>query len=100
MSFRTRRSGLDFFQICLLLSSCSYDPNAADAIVMKEPPVSHQAKYNKKKLPLIPVVIDPYIAKNLRPHQIEGVKFMYESVMGMRKHEGNGCILADGKDYF
>jgi DNA repair and recombination protein RAD54B len=24
-----------------------------------------------------------------------GVQFMYESVMGMRKHEGNGCILAD-----
>lgn len=24
-----------------------------------------------------------------------GVKFLYESVMGLRKHEGQGCILAD-----
>lgn len=24
-----------------------------------------------------------------------GVKFMYECVMGLRKHEGQGCILAD-----
>lgn len=24
-----------------------------------------------------------------------GVRFMYEAVMGMRKHEGQGCILAD-----
>jgi len=25
----------------------------------------------------------------------KGVKFLYESVMGLRKHEGQGCILAD-----
>ena len=24
-----------------------------------------------------------------------GVQFMYECVMGLRKHEGQGCILAD-----
>ncbi|KAG9010829.1 helicase [Tulasnella sp. JGI-2019a] len=72
-----------------------HDPKAQGAIVMKEPSAVHQAKYNKKKLPVIPVVIDPFLGKHLRPHQIEGVKFMYESVMGLRKHEGNGCILAD-----
>ena len=26
---------------------------------------------------------------------ISGVRFLYECVMGMRKHEGQGCILAD-----
>jgi len=26
---------------------------------------------------------------------ITGVKFLYECVMGLRKHEGQGCILAD-----
>lgn len=26
---------------------------------------------------------------------ILGVKFMYDCVMGLRKHEGQGCILAD-----
>jgi len=24
-----------------------------------------------------------------------GVKFLYECVMGLRKHEGQGCVLAD-----
>ena len=35
------------------------------------------------------------LAKWLRPHQREGVKFMYECVMGMRNYNGHGCILAD-----
>ncbi|SRR5258708_1890527 len=43
----------------------------------------------------MPIVVDPVIAKKLRPHQREGVTFMYECVMGMRKHDGEGCILAD-----
>jgi len=61
---------------------------------------------------MVPVVIDPILACRLRPHQIEGhltflprgtansevisgVKFMYDCVLGLRKHEGQGCILAD-----
>lgn len=44
---------------------------------------------------MVPVVVDPVIGNKLRPHQREGVTFMYESVMGMKKHEGHGCILAD-----
>jgi DNA repair and recombination protein RAD54B len=43
----------------------------------------------------VPVVLDPILARKLRPHQIEGVSFLYECVMGLRKHEGQGCILAD-----
>ncbi|KAG9018091.1 helicase [Tulasnella sp. 427] len=72
-----------------------HDPDAHDAIVMKAPSAQHQARHNKKNLPVVPVVIDPKLARHLRPHQAEGVKFLYESVMGMRKHEGYGCILAD-----
>ena len=49
----------------------------------------------RRNYPVVPVVIDPIVARKLRPHQVEGVKFMYECVMGLRKHEGNGCILAD-----
>jgi DNA repair and recombination protein RAD54B len=67
-----------------------------------------------RSLPVVPVVIDPILARRLRPHQVEGqlayscplvleagsqsisgVKFMYDCVMGLRKHEGQGCILAD-----
>lgn len=53
----------------------------------------------KKKVegerPKVAVVIDPKIAKVLRPHQIEGVKFMYKCVTGMIEEKANGCIMAD-----
>mmetsp|Transcript_9495 Transcript_9495/g.13456 ORF Transcript_9495/g.13456 Transcript_9495/m.13456 type:complete len:1151 (+) Transcript_9495:176-3628(+) len=39
--------------------------------------------------------VPPVLAKWLRPHQREGVAFMYECVMGLRDFDGNGCILAD-----
>jgi len=48
-----------------------------------------------RKLDIIPVVIDRILSRKLRPHQIEGVKFLYECVMGYRGHGGQGCILAD-----
>ncbi|KAG8213764.1 P-loop containing nucleoside triphosphate hydrolase protein [Butyriboletus roseoflavus] len=72
-----------------------HDPDADGAVVMKAPTEEHAEKFNKKSLPIIPVVLDPIIAKHLRPHQIEGLCFLYECVMGLRKHEGQGCILAD-----
>lgn len=53
----------------------------------------------KKKVegehPRVPVVIDPKLAKVLRPHQVEGVKFMYRCVTGMVDEKANGCIMAD-----
>ncbi|KAK8007418.1 hypothetical protein PG989_001408 [Apiospora arundinis] len=53
----------------------------------------------KKKVegehPRVPVVIDPRLAKVLRPHQIEGVKFMYRCVTGMIDEKAHGCIMAD-----
>lgn len=45
--------------------------------------------------PKIPVVIDPRLAKVLRPHQIEGVKFLYRCTTGMIDEKANGCIMAD-----
>jgi DNA repair and recombination protein RAD54B len=43
----------------------------------------------------IDVVLDPFIAKHLRPHQIEGVRFLYECVMNIKDFHGQGAILAD-----
>lgn len=66
-----------------------YDPKQAGALVFKRPsaaPVGQQ---------LVDVVLDPELGKKLRPHQREGVKFMYECVMGLRDFDGQGCILAD-----
>ncbi|XP_037038304.1 transcriptional regulator ATRX-like isoform X2 [Bradysia coprophila] len=44
------------------------------------------------------ISVHPEIVKNLKEHQIAGVKFMYDccygSVDSIEKHNGSGCILA------
>ena len=41
------------------------------------------------------VVVDPHLACVLRPHQREGVRFLWECCMGLREFAGEGAILAD-----
>ncbi|EMD37765.1 hypothetical protein CERSUDRAFT_94757 [Gelatoporia subvermispora B] len=72
-----------------------HDPSAEGAIVMKAPTDKQMTKIWRKSGPSVPVVVDPVLGRRLRPHQVEGVKFMYECVMGMGEHDGQGCILAD-----
>ena len=43
----------------------------------------------------VPVVVDPYLARQLRPHQVSGLQFMYDCVMGNSNPPHTGCILAD-----
>lgn len=43
----------------------------------------------------VPVVIDPRLGKILRPHQVEGVKFLYRCTTGMIQENAHGCIMAD-----
>ena len=64
-------------------------PKQPGAIVMKRPGRAPEGKE------IVDVVIDPFLAKHLREHQKEGVKFLYECVMGMRDFDGQGAILAD-----
>ncbi|CAN6674508.1 DNA repair and recombination protein Rad54p [Trichomonascus vanleenenianus] len=52
-------------------------------------------KPDKKVYPKVPVVVDPRLSKILRPHQVEGVKFMYKCVTGRVKANVTGCIMAD-----
>ncbi|KAE8380629.1 SNF2 family N-terminal domain-containing protein [Aspergillus bertholletiae] len=66
-----------------------HDPKQPGALVMKRPASAPKGKR------IVDVVIDPILAKHLRPHQREGVKFLYECVMGMRPFNGQGAILAD-----
>ncbi|EMG49407.1 hypothetical protein G210_5820 [Candida maltosa Xu316] len=62
-----------------------YDDNI-NAITLPPPPsVSDYVRVN----------IDPHLATKLRPHQVEGVKFLYECLLGYRDFNGNGCLLAD-----
>ncbi|KAI8453075.1 SNF2 family N-terminal domain-containing protein [Phakopsora pachyrhizi] len=72
-----------------------YDPKAPGAVVLTRPDSNWLKINNQKNLEVLDVVVDPLISKALRPHQIDGVNFMYECVMGMREIGGNGCILAD-----
>ncbi len=43
----------------------------------------------------MPVVVDPILCKVLRPHQREGVKFMYDCVTGVTIPDSFGAIMAD-----
>ncbi|PWY99646.1 hypothetical protein BCV70DRAFT_139465, partial [Testicularia cyperi] len=74
-----------------------FDPNAEGAVVMMRPDKRHQARHNRRGLPVVDVVLDPQLTKSLRPHQVEGVKFLYERVLGMHANgeKGHGAILAD-----
>lgn len=47
------------------------------------------------RFPNVPVVIDPRLAKVLRPHQIAGVKFLYRCTAGLMDPRAKGCIMAD-----
>ncbi|ORY28461.1 putative DNA recombination and repair protein Rad54B [Naematelia encephala] len=49
----------------------------------------------KKKDVKVPVVIDPRLSKILRPHQVEGVKFLYRCTTGLLAENAWGCIMAD-----
>lgn len=62
-----------------------YDPARPNALVLYAPLPNAQGS--------IHVVLDPRLVKFLRPHQREGVSFMYDCVSG--KTGNTGCILAD-----
>ncbi|KAF5909390.1 DNA repair and recombination protein RAD54-like, partial [Clarias magur] len=74
-----------------------HDPFEDGALVLYEPPaLAHHdlIKTDKDKLP-VHVVVDPVLCKVLRPHQREGVKFLWECVTGRRIPNSYGCIMAD-----
>ncbi|XP_077873036.1 DNA repair and recombination protein RAD54B isoform X4 [Ictidomys tridecemlineatus] len=72
-----------------------YDPYAPNSLVMPLPDKNHQWMFNKNNFPLVEVVVDPHLVYHLRPHQKEGIIFLYEVVMGMRMNGRCGAILAD-----
>jgi DNA repair and recombination protein RAD54B len=65
-----------------------HDPTLPNALIMKKLTSCPRGKQ------IVDVVVDPVLSKHLREHQREGVKFLYECVMGMRC-EGEGAIMAD-----
>ncbi|XP_051567327.1 DNA repair and recombination protein RAD54-like isoform X2 [Myxocyprinus asiaticus] len=74
-----------------------HDPFEDGALILFEPPAvsAHELiKADKDKLP-VHVVVDPVLSKVLRPHQREGVKFLWDCVTGRRIVNSYGCIMAD-----
>jgi len=51
--------------------------------------------FNKKEEEITSVVLEPFLAKHLRPHQKTGIIFLYECVSGFKAQEYFGAILAD-----
>lgn len=74
-----------------------HDPDDPNALVLFSPP--ELSAHEKLKVDLekqqVHVVVDPILCNVLRPHQREGVKFMYECVTGVRIENAYGCIMAD-----
>ncbi|KAK7600908.1 hypothetical protein V9T40_008349 [Parthenolecanium corni] len=74
-----------------------HDPFEPGALVLFTPPQlsAHDLLKVEKEKQLVHVVVDPVLSNILRPHQREGVKFMYECVTGQRIENAYGCIMAD-----
>ena len=62
------------------------EEDTGEPLVLWEPPEGVDGR---------PVAVDGMLTKWLRPHQREGVAFMFECVCSLRGFEGSGCILAD-----
>uniref|UniRef100_A0A914YIN1 DNA repair and recombination protein RAD54-like n=1 Tax=Panagrolaimus superbus TaxID=310955 RepID=A0A914YIN1_9BILA len=80
-----------------LVKRALYDPYTENALVLYTPPelTADQEMKIKEKDKKVHVVVDPVLTAVLRPHQREGVKFMYDCVTGNKIEGFNGCIMAD-----
>ncbi|KAF5397654.1 hypothetical protein PHET_08719, partial [Paragonimus heterotremus] len=69
----------------------------SEALVLPRPPTDCIWSQNPEGLAIKDVVLESQFAKRLRPHQREGIVFLYECVMGFRSHRLPGqvsCLLS------
>lgn len=69
----------------------AYNPDAPNAVVLLR-------QLKLKSETTVPIVLDPYIAKRMRPHQRDGIKFLFDCTAGrsiMDEDGWEGAILAD-----
>ncbi|XP_058066035.1 DNA repair and recombination protein RAD54B-like [Anopheles bellator] len=74
------------------------DDQPVEPLIMKTLPLERRCQRDSnKELVVAEVQVPTSLTKHLRPHQREGVAFLYECVTGMRMMEppGFGAILAD-----
>lgn len=67
-------------------------PAAGPAVIDAPPPL---VLWQSEEDPEWKVVVPEIVGKWLRPHQREGVQFMFDCVSQIRGFDGMGCILAD-----
>lgn len=73
-----------------------FDPYHEGALILYAPELlSEHARLKEDKDRKVHVVADPVVGKILRPHQRDGVKFMWDCVTGVNIPEYHGCIMAD-----
>lgn len=92
-AFKPLRPKNDFSKATSTVNGPLHDPTAPNAYVLME-----AAGDESRGEATVSVVLDPFLAKRMRPHQREGVKFLYNCVQGrfFRTGEGGqGAILAD-----
>ncbi|XP_065830835.1 DNA repair and recombination protein RAD54-like [Oscarella lobularis] len=89
--------GLGMRRQCSAVRRALHDPFADNALVLYSPPdqSAHEKMTAKKDELKVHVVVDPVLSAVLRPHQREGVKFLYDCVTGSKIEESYGCIMAD-----
>ncbi|KNC76080.1 hypothetical protein SARC_11409, partial [Sphaeroforma arctica JP610] len=76
------------------VNTAMHNPFEENALVLFEPITSAQPTNDPKSVQ-VHVVVDPCLSKVLRPHQREGVQFMYDCLTGVKLENGEGCIMAD-----
>ncbi|KAI8977941.1 P-loop containing nucleoside triphosphate hydrolase protein [Pilobolus umbonatus] len=94
-----------------------YDPTAENALILWNPEIDNVDKeteleatvikkkkertlaeilgLKKEEKTMVHVVVDPVLSNILRPHQVEGVVFLYRCTTGLTNPSANGCIIAD-----
>lgn len=74
-----------------------HDPFEEGALVLYTPKElsAHEQLTAGKDKKDVHVVVDPALTKVLRPHQREGVKFMWDCVTAKQIENNFGCIMAD-----
>lgn len=68
-------------------------PPGVEPLVLWQPEIDESEDIH---ITSVPIVVDPLLVRFLRPHQREGVQFMFECVSGLCSGTNiSGCILAD-----
>ncbi|XP_011182322.2 DNA repair and recombination protein RAD54B [Zeugodacus cucurbitae] len=66
-----------------------------NGFILPSPPENYLSELNPAFLPIHAVEVSYRLAQLLRPHQKDGIAFLYKCVMGFHNPKYRGCILAD-----